>query len=243
MENNNNNFQTNYASYTPTLQDINIQKDQLDKTFDLSNSILSSTLNDNDTIMQDIWKQVDKENGTTVVPDQISFNNDNYKEYSDDDDFTYTPNNSKYYQEFKQAYSQAEKNIPDLKNYRAFFTKLAEQESGFRKSIVNKQGYSGLFQFSSNNIITFANVDKKTFLSDPVLQIESAYRLAKAFEKGFTQNDLQKASSRGITRLGLLGGAWMGGNLGVRKYLNGSGDNRDANGVSVSSRIKAFNFK
>jgi hypothetical protein len=35
----------------------------------------------------------------------------------------------------------------------------------------------------------------------------------------------------------------MGGNLGVRKYLNGSGDNRDANGVSVSSRIKAFNFK
>ena len=158
-------------------------------------------------------------------------------------------------QEFEQAYDEVEKINPEAKNYRRFLTQMAKQESGFNKSIQNRAGAPayGYFQFMQdgkkyNNISTFANTDIETFRNNPKLQIQAAIKLAKSFEKGFNQKDRKMASEKGLTNFGLLGGAWLGGVEGVRKYLSGLGDPSDTHwsktgaGTNVSSRIKAFNF-
>lgn len=159
-------------------------------------------------------------------------------------------------QEFEQAYDEVEKRNPEAKKYRQFLTMMAQKESGFNKSIQNLAGAPayGYFQFMQdgkkyNNITAFAGTDIETFRNNPQLQIEAAIKLAKSFEKGFTQKDKEKAKEKGITTFGLLGGAWLGGVGGVRTYLNGKGNpsdkhwSKEKKGTTVADRIRAFNFK
>lgn len=163
--------------------------------------------------------------------------------------------NVKGLSEFNKIYDEVEDEYPEAKKYRKFLTKMAEKESGFNSSIQNLAGAPayGYFQFMQdgikyNNISRFAKTDVKTFRNNPKLQILAAIKLAKEFEKGFSKEDLGIAKSKGFTKFGLLGGAWLAGNGGVRKYLKGISDPSDKHwdengkGTNVSSRIKLFNF-
>ena len=169
---------------------------------------------------------------------------------------TYTPKSYKGLAAFNKAYDEVEASNPDAKKYRQFLTKMAEQESGFNSAIQNRAGAPayGYFQFMQddkkyNNIRQYADTDIETFRNNPKLQIEAAIRLAKSFEKGFSKEDLELANKNGYSTWGLLGGAWLAGNGGVRKFLRGQGNpsdrhwSKEGKGTDVATRIKAFNFK
>ena len=169
---------------------------------------------------------------------------------------TYTLKAYKGLAEFNKAYDEVEKSNPEAKKYRQFLTKMAEQESGFNSAIQNRAGAPayGYFQFMQddkkyNNIRQYAGTDIETFRSNPKLQIEAAIKLAKSFEKGFSKEDLELAKKNGYSTWGLLGGAWLAGNGGVRKFLQGKGNpsdrhwSKEGKGTDVATRIKAFNFK
>lgn len=162
---------------------------------------------------------------------------------------------SKGLDEFNRWYDEVEQEDPEAKNYRQFLTKMAEQESGFNSAIQNKAGAPayGYFQFMQdgkkyNNISAYAGTDVETFRNNPELQIKAAIKLAKQFERGFNKQDLELAAQKGYTKFGLLGGAWLAGNGGVRKYLQGLANPSDkhwsksGSGTDVASRIQMFNF-
>lgn len=169
---------------------------------------------------------------------------------------TYTPKSYKGLTAFNKAYDEVEASNPEAKKYRQFLTKMAEQESGFNSAIQNRAGAPayGYFQFMQddkkyNNIRQYAGTDIETFRNNPKLQIEAAIKLAKSFEKGFSKEDLELANKNGYSTWGLLGGAWLAGNGGVRKFLRGQGNpsdrhwSKEGKGTDVATRIKAFNFK
>lgn len=169
---------------------------------------------------------------------------------------TYTPKSYKGLAAFNKAYDEVEASNPEAKKYRQFLTKMAEQESGFNSAIQNRAGAPayGYFQFMQddkkyNNIRQYAGTDIETFRNNPKLQIEAAIKLAKSFEKGFSKEDLELANKNGYSTWGLLGGAWLAGNGGVRKFLRGQGNpsdrhwSKEGKGTDVATRIKAFNFK
>ena len=60
---------------------------------------------------------------------------------------------------------------------------------------------------------------------------------------------MELANKNGYSTWGLLGGAWLAGNGGVRKFLRGQGNpsdrhwSKEGKGTDVATRIKAFNFK
>lgn len=162
---------------------------------------------------------------------------------------------SKGLDEFNKWYDEVEQEDPEAKHYRQFLTKMAEQESGFNSAIQNRAGAPayGYFQFMQdgkkyNNITAFAGTDVDTFRNNPKLQIKAAIKLAKQFERGFNKQDLELAAQKGYTKFGLLGGAWLAGNGGVRKYLQGLANPSDkhwsksGSGTDVASRIQMFNF-
>lgn len=162
---------------------------------------------------------------------------------------------SKGLDEFNRWYDEVEQEDPEAKNYRQFLTKMAEQESGFNSAIQNRAGAPayGYFQFMQdgkkyNNITAYADTDVETFRNNPKLQIKAAIKLAKSFERGFNKKDLELAAQKGYTKFGLLGGAWLAGNGGVRKYLQGLANPSDrhwsksGSGTDVASRIQMFNF-
>lgn len=169
---------------------------------------------------------------------------------------TYTPKSYKGLAAFNKAYDEVEASNPEAKKYRQFLTKMAEQESGFNSAIQNRAGAPayGYFQFMQddkkyNNIRQYADTDIETFRNNPKLQIEAAIKLTKSFEKGFSKEDLELANKNGYSTWGLLGGAWLAGNGGVRKFLRGQGNpsdrhwSKEGKGTDVATRIKAFNFK
>lgn len=162
---------------------------------------------------------------------------------------------SKGLDEFNKWYDEVEQEDPEAKHYRQFLTKMAEQESGFNSAIQNRAGAPayGYFQFMQdgkkyNNITAYAGTDIETFRNNPKLQIKAAIKLAKSFERGFNKKDLELAAQKGYTKFGLLGGAWLAGNGGVRKYLQGLANPSDrhwsksGSGTDVASRIQMFNF-
>ena len=162
---------------------------------------------------------------------------------------------SKGLDEFNKWYDEVEKEDPEAKHYRQFLTKMAEQESGFNSAIQNRAGAPayGYFQFMQdgkkyNNITAYAGTDIETFRNNPKLQIKAAIKLAKSFERGFNKKDLELAAQKGYTKFGLLGGAWLAVNCGVRKYLQGLDNTSDrhwsksGSGTDVASRIQMFNF-
>lgn len=157
--------------------------------------------------------------------------------------------------QFEQYYDEVEKEYPNAKKYRTFLTKIAKVESGFNPYVRNKAGAPayGYFQFMQdgkkyNNISKYAGTDIETFRKNPKIQILAAVKLAESFEKGFTQQDKELAKKKGFTPFGLLGGAWLAGNSGVRQYLKGMGNPSDkkwsskGQGTTVEKRMREFNF-
>lgn len=167
---------------------------------------------------------------------------------------TYNITPSKGLDAFNKIYDELEKEMPEAKDYRQFLTSVANYESGFNSSIKNQNAPAyGYFQFMQddkkyNNIRHFAGVDTKTFLSDPKIQIRAAIALAKANEKSFSQEDLEAAKNKGISKWGMLGGAWLGGVGGLRNYLLHNKNISDKHwsptgaGIDMENQIKRYNF-
>ena len=161
-------------------------------------------------------------------------------------------NPSKGTEEFNRIYDEVEREYPEASKYRAFLTTVAKYESGFNSKAKNKNAPAwGYFQFMQddnkyNNIKTYAGVDTQTFLDNPKLQIIAAINLAKSMEKGFSKEDMAAAESKGITKWGMLGGAWLGGNGGLRRYLlkdeNISDKHWGGAGIDMINQIKRYNF-
>lgn len=163
-------------------------------------------------------------------------------------------NPSKGNDAFNKIYDELIPEMPDAAEYRDFLTTVAKYESGFDSRAKNKYAPAwGYFQFMQddnkyNNIKSYAGVDTQTFLNNPKLQIRAAINLAKAMEKGFTKEDIEAAKSKGISRWGMLGGAWLGGNGGLRKYLlqniNSSDKhwNPEGKGIDMENQIRRYNF-
>lgn len=157
-------------------------------------------------------------------------------------------------EEFNKLYDEVVKEDPEAEEYRNFLTAVAKYESNFNSKAKNKYAPAwGFFQFMQdngkyNNIGQYAGVDTQTFLNDPKLQIKAAIKLAKAMEKGFSEKDWENAKSKGISRWGMLGGAWLGGNGGLRKYLQNNINISDKHwspnnsGIDMISQIKRYNF-
>lgn len=164
-------------------------------------------------------------------------------------------NPSKGTEEFNRIYDEVEKEYPEASKYRTFLTTVAKYESGFNSKAKNKNAPAwGYFQFMQddnkyNNIKTYAGVDTQTFLDNPKLQIIAAINLAKSMEKGFSKEDINAAKSKGITRWGMLGGAWLGGNGGLRRYLLNNENisdkhwSSDNSGIDMINQIKRYNFE
>lgn len=154
---------------------------------------------------------------------------------------------------FKTAYE----NSGVSKDRFNFFAKLAEKESGFNASIQNLAGAPayGYFQFmqgsangkSWDNITRFAGVDTATFRNSPELQIKAADKLANAFLKGFSKEDIKKARDLGYSDSALIAGAWLGGVGGVRKLLHqgisvdDKSWSKEGKGTDVRTRMSEFN--
>lgn len=89
------------------------------------------------------------------------------------------------------------------------------------------------------------------FRNNPKLQINAAINLAKQFERGFNKEDWELAKQKGFSKFGLLGGAWLAGVGGVRRYLRDLGNPSDRHwdksgkgrGTDVASRIRDFNYE
>lgn len=155
------------------------------------------------------------------------------------------------FNQFSQAYSASG---VDRSKFN-FFAKLAQKESGFNPHIQNQFGAPayGYFQFMQddkkwNNIRTYANTDVETFRNNPILQIQSADRLAKSFLKGFSEKDIAKARELGYSDSALIAGAWLGGVGGVRKLLHRGVSVNDyswskdgKSGADMKSRMDEFN--
>lgn len=164
-------------------------------------------------------------------------------------------NPSKGTEEFNRIYDEVEREYPEASKYRAFLTTVAKYESGFNSKAKNKNAPAwGYFQFMQddnkyNNIKTYAGVDTQTFLDNPKLQIIAAINLAKSMEKGFSKEDINAAKSKGITKWGMLGGAWLGGNGGLRRYLLNNENisdkhwSSDNSGIDMINQIKRYNFE
>ena len=164
-------------------------------------------------------------------------------------------NPSKGTEEFNRIYDEVEREYPEASKYRAFLTTVAKYESGFNSKAKNKNAPAwGYFQFMQddnkyNNIKTYAGVDTQTFLDNPKLQIIAAINLAKSMEKGFSKEDISAAKSKGITKWGMLGGAWLGGNGGLRRYLLNNENISDKHwssnnsGIDMINQIKRYNFE
>lgn len=164
-------------------------------------------------------------------------------------------NPSKGTEEFNRIYDEVEREYPEASKYRTFLTTVAKYESGFNSKAKNKNAPAwGYFQFMQddnkyNNIKTYAGVDTQTFLDNPKLQIIAAINLAKSMEKGFSKEDISAAKSKGITKWGMLGGAWLGGNGGLRRYLLNNENisdkhwSSDNSGIDMINQIKRYNFE
>lgn len=152
--------------------------------------------------------------------------------------------------EFNKHFDNVAKSHPEILGYKKFLAKTAEQESGFNSYVQNKAGAPcyGYFQMKASNIKQ-AGMTVESFRRSPEAQILAAYGLAKRFESGFSQKDRDLAAQKGYTKFGLLGGAWLGGNAGMRKVLNGTGNPTDKRwsqgrfGTSVKDRSNMFNFQ
>lgn len=160
------------------------------------------------------------------------------------------------YNNFKNYLDEVISENPEYERYRRFLTDIAKAESNFNPTVQNRAGAPayGYFQFMQdgkkwNNISKYANTDIETFKNNPKLQIQAAIKLAQAFEKGLSKQDLELAKKQGYSINSLLAGAWLGGNGGVRNFLEGKGDASDKHwdskgrGTSVGERMKQFNYK
>lgn len=151
---------------------------------------------------------------------------------------------------FKESYLKA---IGEEDNMYKFFSLLAKNESGYNPKAKNPNAPAyGYFQFMQDgvryhNISHYGDVDIDTFLNTPEIQINAARSLADSFLSHLNEEDLAKMTEKGITRSGALGGMWLGGYGGFKKYLYNDENISDKHwspsgaGIDMKTQIKRYN--
>lgn len=160
----------------------------------------------------------------------------------------YTPNPGE--DSFRESYLKAVGEEDDM--YK-FFSLLAKNESGYNPKAKNPSAPAyGYFQFMQdgvryNNISHYGDVDIDTFLSTPEIQVNAARSLADSFLSHLNEGDLAKMAEKGITRSGALGGMWLGGYGGFKRYLYNDENISDKHwsssgaGIDMKTQIKRYN--
>lgn len=125
-----------------------------------------------------------------------------------------------------------------------FLYNMAKRESSNRHTIVNRWGYSGLFQFSKRNIRKFAKVSQKEFLRSPSIQRKAMISLMK-HNRHVLRRQIKKYNGKVvhgvlITESGLLAGSHLAGPGNVRRWLRTGRNPKDALGTSLVDYIKLF---
>lgn len=154
---------------------------------------------------------------------------------------------------FNLYYDQAvgQDSTGQLAARRNLFTRLANQESGFRYHIGNSRGVPafGYFQFMQgnyrgtnyNNVGQYAGVDLDTFRRNPVIQIKAANNLANYFMNSFSKTEIQRLHQMGYSDSAIIAGSWLGGPGGVKAFAFKNQNRRDANGTGVGDYMQMFN--
>ncbi len=151
---------------------------------------------------------------------------------------------------FKESYLKVVGEEDDM--YK-FFSLLAKNESGYDPKAKNPNAPAyGYFQFMQDgvdyhNISDYGDVDIDTFLNTPEIQINAARALADSFLSHLNEEDLAKMAEKGITRSGALGGMWLGGYGGLKRYLYNNENVSDTHwdpsgaGTNMEKQIKIYN--
>jgi hypothetical protein len=151
---------------------------------------------------------------------------------------------------FKESYLKA---VGEEDNMYKFFSLLAKNESGYNPKAKNPHAPAyGYFQFMQDgvdhhNISNYGDVDIETFLNTPEIQINAARSLADSFLSHLNEEDLAKMAEKGITRSGALGGMWLGGYGGLKRYLYNNENISDKHwspsgaGIDMKTQIKRYN--
>lgn len=172
--------------------------------------------------------------------------------------YTPKPGFENSHQKFIQWYRQS--GAPE--NEMDFWSRIAQDESGFIPDIQNSMGYNafGLFgmlegDWNGKNmtvVSTYSGAPLSVFLQNPILQIQAAQNMKNDIMHKFTDEDIAKAREMGYTDSALVAGAWAGGIGGVRKWLHKGKnavdimlkDSKDQDrrwAASVAGRMEALN--
>ena len=142
---------------------------------------------------------------------------------------------------FNDAFDIVQRKHPEIKKYRSFLTKLAQRESSFnpKAGANNKVGTAlGYFQLIPSNR---QGISYEKFVSDPVLQIETAWKLLNSHVNNLNADDIDKAQQKCYTQSSMLAGAWLGGLQGMRNTLHLNKNISDNLGTSVKRYMTEFN--
>jgi len=126
-----------------------------------------------------------------------------------------------------------------------FMEDLGYKESGGRYNIVNRYGYMGKYQFSSNTLRSIGiKTTKNHFLNNPALQDEAMIKLLKKnkqkLQPYIEMYDGKIVKDHVITESGILAAAHLAGPGNVQKYFSTGRDFADANGTKLTYYMVKF---
>nr|DAT90403.1 MAG TPA: resuscitation-promoting factor [Caudoviricetes sp.] len=128
-------------------------------------------------------------------------------------------------------------------NFKRYLIKLAERESSFNPSVINKYGYKGLFQMG-DAALQDAGMTTSEYMSDWKNQIQAIINYTnKNRDRLSTIISANKDRDWGgvkINEYGILGAAHLGGAKGVTELLLRGKDKSDAYGTPISGYLKFF---
>ena len=133
-----------------------------------------------------------------------------------------------------------------------FKEKLKESESSNNYSVVNTEGYMGAYQFGKARLDDYKKetgeeFDNKTFVKDKKLQDKVFVWHTNNIQNYITKNKLDNYIGKEIngvpvTLNGLIAVAHLGGNYGMRKFLESNGEYNpsDSVGTSLTDYLNKF---
>jgi hypothetical protein len=133
-----------------------------------------------------------------------------------------------------------------------FKEKLKESESSGNYSVVNTEGYMGAYQFGKARLDDYKKetgeeFDNKTFIKDKKLQDKVFVWHTNNIQNYITKNKLDNYIGKEIngvpvTLNGLIAVAHLGGNYGMRKFLESNGEYNpsDSVGTSLTDYLNKF---
>ena len=129
------------------------------------------------------------------------------------------------------------------KPYKNYLIRLAQRESNFNPSVVNKQGYKGLFQLG-DSALKDIGMTTNDYMSNWKNQVDAVIkytdknrsRLSTLISSNLNRN----WNGTPISEYGILGAAHLGGATGLTELLLKGIDKKDANQTSISDYLTYF---